>query len=135
MIETDECGVITSMIARPSGWLKMGKYSRDQREDPEMPYEGSLDLHAGSPGVASWARLHMAFVDREGPAYVGEDTNTMFVPGARGQRFCVCQRGCAMYGYSACYTRKKSFLCDQSFKEWNFLTEGLPPSKMCSLIR
>lgn len=36
--------------------------------------------------MAGWMRLCTAIVDREGTAYMGEETKAMCVPGPRGQR-------------------------------------------------
>ena len=51
------------------------------------------DLHAGSPGADGWMRLCFAMVNREGIAYMGDGTKTMYVPVVKGQRLCALLEG------------------------------------------
>lgn len=51
------------------------------------------DLHAGSPGADGWMRLCFAMVNREGIAYMGDGTKTMYVPAVKGQRLCALLEG------------------------------------------
>lgn len=64
------------------------------------------DFDTGNPGVAGWRRLCTTIMDREGPAYLGEETETMCMPGVRGQWLCSSQKGHSVYDYTTRYATK-----------------------------
>lgn len=108
-----------------SRWMtfdgKALEWPRNKPRDAIWDVRDLGDLHTGSPGTASWTRLHTAVEDREGTAYTGwGDRDYMCAIGSGGsgkEYYVLCKEG--------------PLLCDQDPKE-HHLVRGVYPPTTCS---